>query len=218
MRKYVSTFFILWGCVCASAQGHKHLDSLKYILPEFCRGNVVFADKQVKSGLLNISPIDQSVYCVTDNKDTLYIAGYPDIISVGVAGRYFMGWKDSFVEIVASDSGTGVGVVRSTMKINNVKPGAYGMASSTSSVKSYSVDPSSGSLHNIIIDDPRNYSYSKTAWLLNNGKFMSATKKSFEKLFPTQKTYIESVWADRDIKATDIEAVLAFYNELRGKK
>lgn len=217
MKKNIQVIAFLLVSLCASAQGHKQLDSLRYILPEFCRGTVVFDGKQVRSGLLNISPIDQSVYCISNEKDTLYTGCYPDIVSVSVAGRYFMGWRSSFVEILASGSGTGVGVVRSTMKVNNVKPGAYGMSSSTSSVKSYSVDATSGSLHSTIIEDPRNYVYIKTAYLLNNGKFLPATKKSFEKMFPAHKEFIESVWSERDIKATDIDGVIAFYNELRGK-
>lgn len=211
------TLLFLLAAFSATAQGKGQLDSLKYILPEFQDGTVIFSDKTMKRGTLNISPLDQSVYCITGDRDTLYVGTYPDIISVSVPGRSFVGWNDSFVEIICSNSDTGIGIIRSTMRVNNVKKGAYGMNSSTSSTKSYSVDAASGTLGRIIIEDPRNYSHVRKACLLNNGRILSVAKKSFQKMFPAQKDYIETVWKDLDINPTDVESVIAFYNELLHK-
>lgn len=213
--KRICTAIFLLACISVQAQGQKQLDSLRYILPEFTRGTVIFADKTVKSGILNISPMDQAVYCLSEKNDTLYIATYPDIISVSAAGRFFIGWKNSFVEVLTNGPDNGIGLIRTTMKVNNVKAGAYGMASSTSSTRSYSVDAASGALNNVIIDDPRNYTYIKTVCLIQNGKGLPVSKKSFQKLFPAQKDFIESVWSERNVSASDIDSVLAFYNELR---
>lgn len=217
MKKILAVTLTTLACLSVNAQGGGQLDSLKYILPEFTRGTVIFADKTVKSGILNISPMDQAVYCLSEKNDTLYIATYPDIVSVSAAGRFFIGWKSSFVEIIASGADSGIGIIRTTMRVNNVKAGAYGMASSTSATKSYSVDASSGTMHNIIIDDPRNYTYIKTVCLILNGKGLPVNRKSFQKLFPAQKDFIESVWPERGINASDIDAVIAFYDELRQK-
>ena len=217
MKRTILATIIIFACLIADAQGNRQLDSLRYILPEFTRGTVIFADKTVKSGVLNISPIDQAVYCLSEKNDTLYIATYPDIISVSAAGRFFFGWKNSFVEVLANGPDNGVGIIRTTMKVNNVKAGAYGMASSTSSTKSYSVDAASGALNNVIIDDPRNYTYIKTVCLIQNGKGLPVNRKSFQKLFPAQKDFIESVWSEREVSSSDIGSVLAFYNELRRK-
>lgn len=215
--KRICTAIFLLACISVQAQGQKQLDSLRYILPEFTRGTVIFADKTIKSGILNISPMDQAVYCLSEKNDTLYIATFPDIISVSAAGRFFIGWKNSFVEVLTNGPDNGIGLIRTTMKVNNVKAGAYGMASSTSSTRSYSVDAASGALNNVIIDDPRNYTYIKTVCLIQNGKGLPINKKSFQKLFPAQKDFIESVWSERNVSASDIDSVLAFYNELRQK-
>lgn len=214
MRKFSVAVLFLLVSVCAGAQAQKQLDSMKYILPQFNQGTVLLADKQVNRGELNISPLDQAVYCISPQKDTLYVANNPDIISVSVAGRSFVKWKGSFVEIVARNSGTGIGLIRSVAKVNNVKTGAFGMSSSTSFIKSYSVDTDSGVYEKLIIDDPRNYIYSKSACLTNNGKCFVISKKSFEKVFPDKKAYIESVWGDLNLTPTDVEGVIAFYNEL----
>lgn len=214
MKRIVFAVLSLLAGVCAGAQGQKQLDSLKYILPEFGQGTVIFADKQFNRGVLNISPLDQSVYCLSPEKDTLYVSGNPDIISVSVAGRSFVKWKDSFVEVITRDPDTGIGVIRSVVKVNNVKTGAYGMSSSTASIKSYSVDANTGILTNLIIDDPRNYVYTRTACLMSKGKYYPVSKKSFEKVFPDKKDYIESVWSELSLSSTDVEAVLAFYNSL----
>lgn len=214
MRRISIAILLLFAGVCAMAQGKKQLDSLKYILPEFSQGTVLTSDKQLSRGLLNISPLDQAVYCISPEQDTLYVADNANIVSVSVAGRSFSRWKESFVEIVALHSGAGVGIIRSTSRVSNVKTGAYGVSSGTSSIKTYSVDPTTGVLTNLIIDDPRNYVYTRTACLALDGKYLPMTKKSFEKMFPDKKEYIESVWAERGIKPTDFDAVLGFYNEL----
>lgn len=214
LRRIGFVILLLTVCVCAGAQGKKQLDSLKYIQPQFSEGTVIFADKHMSRGTLNISPFDQIVYCVISGKDTLSVAGNPDIISVSVDGRSFVRWRDSFVEIVASDGSVGVGIIRSTDKVNNVKTGAYGMATSSSSVRTYSVDANTGNFHDLIIDDPRNYVYSQSPCLFSGGKYFTVSRKAFEKLFPEQKAFIESVWAERDIDIADVDSVIDFYREL----
>ena len=200
--------------VASSVNAKEVLDSLKYIFPEFTQGTVIFADKQISRGMLNISPMNQCVYCLSPEKDTLAVAGTAPIVSVSVAGRTFLRWKESFVEIITKGTGTGVGITRTTTMVNNVKTGPFGMNTATSSVKSYSVNAETRSLTNLIIDDPRNYVYSRTACLLNNGKVYPVSRKSFEKVFPEKKDYIESVWPGLNLVPTDIDAVLSFYKEL----
>lgn len=215
MRKLIFAAMLLLTCANAGAQAHKSLDSLKYILPEFTQGTVIFADRHFDHGMINISPLDQGVYCLSAAKDTLFVDNNASIISVSVSGRSFKQWKGFFVEIMTKDADTGVGLIRSTEKVNNVKKGAYGMNSATASIKQYSVDARTGNLLDLIIDDPRNFVYSKTACLIKDGNFLPVSKKSFQKLFPAKKDYIESVWPGLNLSSTDFDAVLSFYNELR---
>lgn len=217
MRNILFVAVALFACICANAQGQKQLDSLQYIFPEFRQGTVIFADKQINHGVLNISPMDQQVYCLSPENDTLFVEGPAEIISVSAAGRSFVKWNGSFVEIVTKESETGVGIIRSTSKVSNVKTGAYGMSSATSSMKSYSVDATSGTLSNLIIDDPRNYVYRKSTCLVHKGRCLPLSKKNFAKMFPGKKDYIESVWAELNLTAADPDAILAFYNELLQK-
>lgn len=213
VKRGICAIILIFAGVCAGAQG---LDSLRYILPEFSQGTVIFGDKHISHGVLNISPLDQTVYCISA-KDTLSVAGGADIISVSVDGRSFYRWNDSFVEILTSDGDTGVGIVRSTSKVSNVKTGAYGMTSGSSSIRTYSVNSNTGNLQSLIIEDPRNYVYTKSPYLINKGKYYSISKKSFAKLFPEHKDFIESVWSERDLNTTDVNAVIDFYNELLNK-
>lgn len=214
MRRILIAIFLLFAGICAGAQGSRQLDSLRYILPEFCQGTVIFGDKSVSRGVLNISPLDHTVYCISAEGDTLSVAGNSDIISVSASGRSFVRWQESFVEIVITDGNTGVGIVRSTSKVNNAKPGAFGMASGASSTRTYSVDPSSGTFRDFIMDDPRNYVYRQFPCLCKDGRCLPVSKKSFERLFPEQKACIGSVWSDRNIDIADTDSVIDFYKEL----
>lgn len=218
MRKIIFAILLLLVSICAGAQGRKQLDSMKYILPEFSQGTVIYADKHFNQGVVNISPLDQGVYCISPAKDTLFVEDNASIIRVSVSGRTFSLWKNAFVEVMTKDPDTGVGIIRTTVKVNNVKTGAFGMANATASIKSYSVDASSGTFKDMIIDDPRNFVYTKNACLISNGKFLPVSKKSFQKMFPDKKDFIESVWPERDIVSTDFDAVLAFYEELLGRR
>lgn len=217
MRRVIITIVLLFSCFLAGAQGRSQLDSLRYILPEFCQGTVIFGDKSVSRGVLNISPLDQTVYCISAGGDTLSVAGSSDIISVNASGRSFVRWQESFVEIAVVDGNTGVGIIRTTSKVNNAKPGAYGMASGASSTRTYSVNPSTGTFRDSIMDDPRNYVYRQFPCLCKDGRCLPVSRKSFERLFPELKAYIESVWSDRNIDITDTGSVIGFYRELLQK-
>lgn len=201
----------------ATAQGRKQLDSLAYILPQFEQGSVVYADKSFSRGLLNISPLDQAVYCITPEKDTLTVQNYQSIISVTVNGRSFLRWKESFVENIVTDGDTGIGIIRSTTRVNNVKTGAYGMVDNSSAIESYSYDSMTGSFRENIIDNPLNYIYKLSPCLYKDGKYFTVNKKSFEKLFPAQKDFIEGVWNERKINVGNVTEVTAFYKELLSK-
>lgn len=214
MRNLCIALTLLFVSICASAQSHKQLDSLSFILPEFGQGSVVYADKHFSRGEINISPLDQMVYCITAERDTLTATDNASIISVTVDGRSFLRWKDSFVENIVTNGDTGIGIIRSTTKVNNVKTGAYGMVDNSSAIDSYTYDSMTGSFKENIIDNPQNYMYKRSPCLYKDGKYYTVSKKSFERLFPDKKAYIESVWADRKVSASDVDSVIAFYNEL----
>ena len=144
MKRIALAAALLGAGVCAYAQGHRQLDSLAYILPQFAQGTVLFSDGQISHGIVNISPLDQAVYCITEAKDTVTVLNYTSIMSVSAGGRSFFRWKDQFVENIVTDGSTGVGLVRTTSMVNNVKTGAYGMSSSTASIDSYKYDQKTG--------------------------------------------------------------------------
>lgn len=219
MKKVLSAIILLCACILASAQNKKQLDSLAYILPEFDQGIVVYSDGNFNRGILNISPLDQVVCCISPENDTLFIADNYSIMKVHIGNRSFERWRDAFVETIISDeeTGTGIGVTRATARINNVKTGAYGMVDHSSSIESYSYDNFSGNFSVNIIDDPLNFRYKEEPCLVKDGKYSAVTKKNFQKLFPSKKAYIESVWNTRKLIVSDTKDVVAFYKELLEK-
>lgn len=212
----VAVALLLGLCAVAQSgkQGGKQLDSLRYILPDFSEGTVVYADKQISRGKVNISPLDQAVYCITAPGDTVTASNYQNITGVSVDGRSFSRWKEYLVENIIIDGKVGIGIVRTTVKVNNVKTGAYGMADNISSIRSYSVDNQTGSFKMLIIDDPKNYAYRVMTCLYKDGNYFNATKKMFQKLFPEQKEFIESVWNERKLGTTGYQELIDFFKEL----
>ena len=207
----------LWSVLsttCLSAAAQEPLDSLRYILPEFKAGIVVYTDNHYGRGMVNISPLDQQVYCISDRGDTLVVEDNSSISKASMGGRTFFKWNNSFVEIVHSHGELGIGVIRSTAKVDNAKIGAFGTVDRLSSIETYSHNESSGTFRTSIIDNPLNYVYVLTPCLCKGGRYYDVTRKSFQKLFPSKKDYIESVWRERKMDVKNMDEVKAFFDEL----
>ena len=183
MRKLVLSIAAFFCGLSAFAQ----LDSLSYMLPNFAQGVVVFSGNQFNRGLVNISPMDQQVYCIGSARDTLIVAGNENIVSVSAGGRTFVKWRNYFVETVVSSGDTGVGIFRVTSRVNNVKTGIYGTTDKLSSMDTYSHTRSSGTFRTNIIDDPRNYVYTETPCLCKDGKYYDVSKKELRTSVPLQE-------------------------------
>ena len=197
-----------------ASAAQSRLDSLQYILPAFSAGAVRYSDGSFSRGLVNISPMDQTVYCLSAAGDTLVAENNSGIMAVSMGGRNFTKWNDSFVELVVSSGEIGVGVVRATSRVNNAKTSAFGTVDRLSSIDTYSHRQNTGSLRTNIIDNPLNYVYVTTPCLCKGGRYFNVTKKAFEKLFPDKKDYIESVWAERRQSVCSLEGAVAFFREL----
>jgi len=207
--KYRFILLLLFVCCWTQAQGQQ-LDSMSFILSEFGRGTVVYADKHFGQGMLNISPMDQLVYCISAN-DTLVVDGNDRIVNVIISGRSFVKWKDTYVETVyTNNEGVGVAISRCVSRVSNVKTGAYGTTSSTSSQRSYSYGNSIGVLRPYIVDDPRNFIYKQNCCLVKDGNIYPVSKKSFEKLFPGKKELVDSLWQSKNIDVTDSGSIIDF--------
>ena len=212
MKKSViaATAFIIGLCASAQESG-----SMQYLLEEFTEGVVVYSDGQFRRGLINISTMDQLVYLLSPEGELLEATDISEISSVSMGGRVFYKWRNYFAESVAGDAGCGVGVVRSTSRIRNASSSAYGAVNQLSSIDTYQHRQDNGTLRTDIIDNPLNYNFVVSPCLYKDGKFYDVTKKSFIKIFPEKKAYIESIWDERKNELGDPAGVIALFNELK---
>lgn len=214
MKRLVSILLLL--CVCTAAKSQSlSLDTLFYALPQFGRGTVAFPDGKVQSGNLNICNLDQTVRFIDPAGDTLVIDDSHLVIKVTVGKDVFYRDNHYFIKIVDMAGDVFLGLKKTMVQVNNEQVGAYGMASSTSSITSYSQDGSTGHLYKYVDFRPANWNYTAMYMLYRNGRFYTASKKNFQKCFPGRKAEIEAFFKDNEFSTTDGDSVTALFNLLK---
>ena len=65
-----------------NAQSQRMLDSVKYILPEFTAGMVIFKNGEQSNGAININTIDQKIHFIDPKGEILVITNNDDVSRV----------------------------------------------------------------------------------------------------------------------------------------
>lgn len=210
------TTFLLLMCLCLSARAQNvSLDTLFYALPQFGTGNISFPDGKVQSGNINICNLDQTIRFIDPSGDTLVLNDSHLAIKVTVGKDVFYRDRQNFIRLVDMAGDVFLGLKKTMVLINNEQIGAYGMASSTSSISSFSRDEFTGHCYKYVDFRPANWNYTALYMLYRNGRFYTATKKNFQKCFPDRKADIEAFFKENDVNPSDCDAVCRLFNLMK---
>ena len=201
-----------------SAGAQEPLDSLIYAMPQFVNGTVVFDNGGSSNGNVNICIVDQTLrYIDPASGDTLVVENNGGVVRVIAGKRVFYRNGAYFIELMEMYGDIVLGLQRSTTLVNVVQTGAYGMASTTSSINSYRKDDSRGNIDVKNIDEQYrdNHSYKTSVYLLKDGKFFTATKKNLQKLFPAGKAQIEAWFKDGKADISDLANIRSLIESIQ---
>ena len=98
MKKLLSTFVMVYIAATAFAQtvsftspnaeSQKMLDSVKYVLPEFSAGMVIFNNGEQSNGALNINTIDPNAPCLSSEMNPTFLTSpiniSPDVSYISI--------------------------------------------------------------------------------------------------------------------------------------
>lgn len=192
----------------------KVVDSLQFILKNYSTGTVFFYNGDRNSALLNIGTLDQRVRFINESGDTLVVINEKNISAVIVSNRLFKKTNTGmYVEILDINKEVSLGIGRRLIFDQPKKIGAFGTASETSSVSTYSsIQDGIGNTYklNQYINVP--YRFYVYPYLYKDEKVYTPSKKTFIKLFPDKKREIEEYLKANKVnfeKMSDIRPLFA---------
>lgn len=202
-------------------------DSVKYVNPQFYPGVVIFADGKQSGGSINICTIDQKLHFVHESGDTLVVKKNEEVDRVYILGRAYVNSKYGYMEMLETVGDVTLCELRLTEIHTDAAPGAYGLKTQTSAVKSQTSfeissnfsgqEPITNTLLNFDINDEIAFSYRKSPFLLVKGEAYPINRKTLAKFFPEQKSIIEQYLKDKNPVLTSVAPVQELFCMLNRK-
>ena len=222
--KYLFLFLLLCGSTLSAQNTVTHqrgedlqqylLDSVKFVVPEFQSGVVIFNDGNYARGPINISTIEQRIYFVSPEGEYQVLTNEDQVTRVTIKNRTFVKSKYGYVEILHNNDKASLGAVRRTSFFETEKKGAYGMASQTTSVTTIGSIQANGTMYTLGVDQTTPFKYKVIPYLYKDGKVLMSNKKSFQKCFPDKKAAIEEYLKDHPVDFESMDDVSALYYSL----
>lgn len=171
------------------AQGNIPADVF-YLLPEFRQGMVYFSDQGPAQGDLNICAVDHTLRFMdkgqelASDADNIYRVIVDDIVFVRVDGAFYRLYP-------ITDDLT-LAFRRDVEILRDVKTGAYGTTSRTSSIREVGMLQSDGMMYTLQSSKNYPYNVSESCFLFQAGDVTPITKRSLRKRFPDRKNDLDA--------------------------
>ena len=198
-----------------NAESQKMLDSVKYILPEFTAGMVIFKNGEQSNGAINISTIDQKIHFIDPKGEILVITNNDDVSRVFAKGRTFLNSRYGYVELYETIGDIFMGEVRRVGFISEDKVGAFGSKSQTTAIQTVnSVQTSGGYMVDFEKQKNSPYTYKKIPYVCRKGLFHAVSKKTLQKCFPDKKEIIEQYIKEKDPNLGNVDEVREMFKTI----
>ena len=192
MKRLVSLLAILAGISAfgQEAQGNIPADVF-YMLPEFGQGMVYFSNQVPAQGKMNICAVDQSLrFLDKDGKelaskaDNITKVVFDDIVFVRVDGAFY--------RLYPVSDGVTLAFRRDVEILRDVKKGAFGTESRTSSIREVGNLQTDGVMYTLQRAADYPYNVTETCFLYHAGDVTPINKRSLRKRFPDRKDDLDA--------------------------
>ncbi len=209
MKRIIVTFLVIVGGLVnlyAQPQSIYEIplaDSIKYVLPEFGSGRVVYTDGTYANGRFNLSTWEENLLFLDDEGKVMAIADNSIVDQVVIGGQIFYHRKMEYVGVVEI---VGNVILCSSRKLifDDAVTGPYGAKSST--IASHQIGMLSdnmGNIHELIEED--NYELKDEPYIFRNNNIQTPTRKLILKAFPGKKAEIEAYLKDNQVNFSSLE-------------
>ena len=188
-------------------------DSIKYVVPSFGEGVLVFSDGSRSRGTFNISTIDQSLRFIDTDGSKKMLDDDALVDRVTIGGNVFIRQDISYLRIVR-DYGNVILCMEKILQFDSVKQGGYGTTSELANIKTYQIY-SPGEESQINFDKNLRYELKETPYLYRNGRAYIPTRKVLYKCFPDKKETINSYLKEHKVDFTSFDEVAKLLEDLK---
>lgn len=180
-----------------------------YLLPEFRQGMVYFSGQGPAQGDLNICAVDQTLRFMDKGQELASDA--ENILRVVVDTVVFVHIDKAYYRLYPISDEVTLAYRRDVEILRDVKTGAYGMQSRTSSIREVGSLQSDGMMYTLQSSKSYPYNVNESCFLYLNGDVTPLTKRSVRKLFPARKDDLDAWLKNHALPKTldDTRAFLA---------
>ena len=192
MKKIVLLLAVLLAGGAAfgqEAQGNIPADVF-YLLPGFRQGMVYFSDQGPAQGDLNICAVDHTLRFMDKGQELA--SGADNIYRVIVDDIVFVRVDGAFYRLYPITDDLTLAFRRDVEILRDVKTGAYGTTSRTSSIREVGMLQSDGMMYTLQSSKNYPYNVSESCFLFQAGDVTPITKRSLRKRFPDRKNDLDA--------------------------
>ena len=192
MKKIVLVLALLAGLSAfgQEAQGNIPADVF-YMLPEFGQGMVYFTDQGPAQGKMNICAVDQTLRFL-DNDGQELSSNADNISRVVVGDVVFVRVDDAFYRLYPLSDELTLAFRRNVEILRDVRKGAYGTESRTSSIREVGSLQADGLMYTLQRAANYPYNVSESCFLFEEGDVVPINKRSLRKRFPDRKDDLDA--------------------------
>ena len=182
-----------------------------YLLPEFRQGMVYFSDQGPAQGNLNICAVDQTLRFM--DKDQELSSKADNINRVVVDDIVFVRVDGAFYRLYPITDDLTLACRRDVEILRDVKTGAYGIQSRTSSIREVGSLQSDGMMYTLQSSKSYPYNVKESCYLYVAGNVTPVNKRTIRKLFPARKDDLD-VWLKNHALPKTLDDTRAFLARL----
>lgn len=209
----ISAFFVAANFLSAQTPQEKFEqnlpDSVKYYLPKFDQGRIVYSDGGFSGGTFNVGTLDQTIRFVSEDKSILALSNMSQVDRVTIGGVLFLRNGSSMIAIVDSKDDVLFGVTKRLEIDNFAKKGAYGTESQTTSVTTYGSIQATGTIYNL--ETGGKYKVKEYPYIYRKNAAHVASKNIFLKSFPNNKEEITKYLEENKVDFSNVADVTALF-------
>lgn len=187
-------------------------DSIKYVMPAFGQGVIVYKDGSHARGLFNISTVDQSLRFKEANGTEKILINVGQVDRVTISSVAFLNAQEMFLGVVDYYNNDVILCVNKRLVFDDRKTGGYGLSSASSSIQTVGTTSQTGNTYtytNI------KYEVKETPYLYKKGRLYACTKKNITKFFPDKKEAVESYLQENKVDFSNYKQVEALMEVLK---
>jgi hypothetical protein len=162
-----------------------------YLLPEFGQGMVYFSDQGPAQGKMNICAVDQTLRFM-DNNGTELSSNADNITRVVIGDVIFVRVDGAYYRLYPLTDDLTVAYRRDVEIIRDVKKGAYGTESRTSSIRNVGTFQADGMMYTLQQAADYPYHVTESCSLFQAGDVIPFNKRNLRKQFPERKDDIDA--------------------------